>query len=65
MKDIPYVVFTQRNRYWRVLSKTMSRVELHFGRITLFAMLRTKNTGDGVGDNDEKGTKFPFHLFPF
>lgn len=32
-----------------VLSRTVLRPELHFGRFTVFAMLRTENTEDGVG----------------
>lgn len=43
----------------------MLRSGLHFGRFTVFAMLRTENTEDGIGWQRWKKPKFPFHLFPF
>lgn len=42
-------LFRGKESYWRVLSKTVLRSGLHFGRFTVSAMLQTENTEDAVG----------------
>lgn len=45
------MLFLHRGKesYKRVLRRTMLRSELHFGRVTVFAMSRTENTEEGEG----------------